>query len=70
MRLVIQRVARASVSVDGQQVSAIGPGLMSERQKEARKEFIDATKELFGNHDERKASVHFAKLIGILLSNH
>lgn len=28
MRLVIQRVARASVSVDGQQVSAIGPGLM------------------------------------------
>lgn len=43
---------------------------LTERQKEARKEFIDATKELFGNHDERKASVHFAKLIGILLSNH
>ena len=43
---------------------------LTERQKEARNEFIDATKELFGNHDERKASVHFAKLIGILLSNH
>lgn len=43
---------------------------LTERQKEARKEFIDATKELFGNHDERKASVHFAKLIGILLSDH
>lgn len=43
---------------------------LTERQKEARKEFIDATKELFGNHDERKASVHFVKLIGILLSNH
>lgn len=43
---------------------------LTERQKDARKEFIDATKELFGNHDERKASVHFAKLIGILLSNH
>lgn len=43
---------------------------LTERQKEARKEFIDATKELFGNHDERKASVHFAKLIGIILSNH
>ena len=43
---------------------------LTERQKEARKEFIDATKELFGNHDERKSSVHFAKLIGILLSNH
>lgn len=43
---------------------------LTERQKEARKEFVDATKELFGNHDERKASVHFAKLIGILLSNH
>ncbi len=42
---------------------------LPESQKEARKEFIDATKELFGNHDEKKASVHFAKLIGILLSN-
>ncbi len=28
MRLVIQRVSRASVSVDGAQVSSIGPGLM------------------------------------------
>ena len=43
---------------------------LTERQKEIRKESIDATKELFGNHDERKASVHFAKLIGILLPNH
>lgn len=41
----------------------------SESQKEARKEFIDATKELFANNDARKASVHFAKLIGILLSS-
>ncbi|MBR1551164.1 MAG: D-tyrosyl-tRNA(Tyr) deacylase [Muribaculaceae bacterium] len=28
MRIVIQRAAEASVSVDGRQVSAIGPGLM------------------------------------------
>ena len=28
MRIVIQRVARASVSVDGREISAIGRGLM------------------------------------------
>lgn len=28
MRLVVQRVIKASVSVDGQEISAIGPGLM------------------------------------------
>ncbi len=47
----------------------VGQMPLTESQKEARKEFIDATKELFGNHDEKKASVHFAKLIGILLSD-
>lgn len=43
---------------------------LTERQKKTRKEFIDATKELFSNPDERKASVHFVKIIEILLSNH
>ena len=34
--------------------------VLTEKHKEARKEFIDVTKELSGNHDERKVSVHLA----------
>lgn len=41
---------------------------LPEIQKEYMKEYIDGTKELFVNNDGNKASAHFAKLIGILLS--
>lgn len=34
--------------------------VLTEKHKEVRKEFIDVTKELSGNHDERKVSVHLA----------
>jgi len=41
---------------------------LTDIQKECVKEYIDGTKELFVNNDGNKASAHFAKLIGILLS--
>jgi len=46
----------------------INAGNLTDTQKECIKEYIDGTKELFVNNDANKASAHFAKLIGILLS--
>lgn len=41
---------------------------ISEKEKEARKEFIEGTKELFINNDEKKASIHFARLAELITS--
>ena len=39
-----------------------------EIQKEMRRKFIDATKELFVNQDEKKAVVHFSNLLNLIQS--
>ena len=41
---------------------------ISEKEKEIRKEFIDGTKELFINNDEKQASIHFAKFAELITS--
>ena len=39
-----------------------------EIQKEMRRQFIDATKELFVNQDEKKAAVHFSNILCLIQS--
>ncbi|GFI52347.1 hypothetical protein [Bacteroides caecimuris] len=39
---------------------------ISELEKEARKEYIDATKEYFVNHDVKKAAIHLSRLLNLL----
>lgn len=37
-------------------------------KKEMRRQFIDATKELFVNQDEKKAAVYFSNLLSLIQS--
>lgn len=39
---------------------------ISELEKEARKEYIDAAKEYFINRDVKKATIHLSKLLSLL----